>query len=61
LYNLSTIDCVRFITEPRDIITTAGKTVRLDCKANVDSFGRIPQYRWTLNEHYLDFIGDTRR
>lgn len=60
MYNLSTIDCVRFITEPSDIITTAGKTVRLDCKANFDSF-RIPQYRWTLDEQYLDFIGDTRR
>ncbi|KAL4085519.1 hypothetical protein QTP88_027030 [Uroleucon formosanum] len=52
---------VRFITEPMDIVTTAGKTVMLDCEANFYIFGKIPQYRWTLNGQNLDFIGDTRR
>jgi len=58
---LSTIGYVRFITEPMDIVTTVGKTVMLDCEANFYIFGKIPQYRWTLNGQNLDFIGDTRR
>jgi len=58
---LSTIGYFRFITEPSDIVTIAGKTVRLDCVANVNSFGKIPQYRWVLDGQNLDFIGDTRR
>ncbi|KAL4104333.1 hypothetical protein QTP88_019634 [Uroleucon formosanum] len=52
---------VGFITEPSDIVTTAGKTLRLDCVADFYSFGKIPQYEWTLNGEKLDFIGDTRR
>ncbi|KAF0758740.1 neogenin [Aphis craccivora] len=53
---------VRFITEPSDIITTAGKTIRLDCEANFDSVATLPQIRWRIPDgQYFDFIGDTRR
>lgn len=58
---MSTIGYVRFITEPSDVVTNASETVRLDCEANFSSFGKIPQYRWTLDGENLDFIGDTRR
>jgi len=59
---LSTIGNIRFITEPNDIISTAGKTVLLDCEANFDGVVKLPQYRWMIPERqYLDFIGDTRR
>jgi len=58
---LSTIGYVGFITEPSDLVTTAGKTVRLDCVADFYSFAKIPQYQWTLDGEKLDFIGDTRR
>ncbi|XP_027837990.1 neogenin isoform X3 [Aphis gossypii] len=53
---------VRFITEPSDIVTTAGKTIRLDCEANFDSVATLPQIRWRIPDgQYFDFIGDTRR
>ncbi|XP_025206226.1 neogenin isoform X3 [Melanaphis sacchari] len=53
---------VRFITEPSDIITTAGKTIRLDCEANFDSVATLPQIRWRIPDgQYFDFIGDTKR
>jgi hypothetical protein len=53
---------VRFITEPSDVITIAGKTIRLDCEAKFDSVATLPQIRWRFPDgQYFDFIGDTRR
>ncbi|XP_050527006.1 neogenin isoform X2 [Daktulosphaira vitifoliae] len=53
---------VRFITEPSDIITSAGKTVRLDCEAKFDSVVTHPQIRWRNPDgENFDFIGDTHR
>ncbi|VVC27257.1 Hypothetical protein CINCED_3A012217 [Cinara cedri] len=53
---------VRFIIEPSDFITTAGKTIRLDCEAKFDSVVTLPQIRWRFPDgQYFDFIGDTRR
>lgn len=53
---------MRFITEPSDIVTTAGKTIRLDCEAKFDSVATLPQIRWRFPDgQYFDFIGDTRR
>jgi len=53
---------VRFIIEPIDIVTTAGKTIRLDCEAKFDSVVTLPQIRWRIPDgQYFDFIGDTRR
>ena len=62
MYILTTIGNLRFITEPRDIVTTAGKTTQLDCKVNYNGVDTSPQYRWKVPEgQYLDLIGDTRR
>lgn len=62
MYDLLTIGSVRFITEPSDIVTIAGKTIRLDCEANFDSVATLPQIRWRIPDgQYFDFIGDTRR
>lgn len=53
---------VQFISEPSDVITTAGKTIRLDCEAKFDSVATLPQIRWRFPDgQYFDFIGDTRR
>lgn len=53
---------MRFIIEPSDIVTTAGKTIRLDCEAKFDSVATLPQIRWRFPDgQYFDFIGDTRR
>lgn len=60
--NFKIIGSVRFITEPSDIITTAGKTIRLDCEAKFDNVATLPQIRWRFPDgQYFDFIGDTRR
>ncbi|CAI6376488.1 unnamed protein product [Macrosiphum euphorbiae] len=57
-----TIGNIIFTIEPSNIISTAGKTVRLDCEANFDGVVMLPQYRWNIaNGQYLDFIGDTKR
>ncbi|XP_050425598.1 neogenin isoform X2 [Adelges cooleyi] len=53
---------VKFIIEPKDIVTTAGETVRLDCEAKFDSVATLPKIRWRIpNLPNLDFIGDTKR
>ncbi|XP_050426964.1 netrin receptor DCC-like [Adelges cooleyi] len=53
---------VKFVIEPKDIVTTAGETVRLDCEAKFDSVATLPKIRWRIpNQPNLDFIGDTKR
>jgi len=54
------IGSVRFVTEPCDILTTAGKNIRLDCEANFDNDTTKIAWRYPDGQN-LDFIGDTRR
>lgn len=53
---------LKLTIEPQDVVAVAGRSVVLDCAAQVSDAAHVPKVKWrTVDSQDLTFIGDPHR
>lgn len=53
---------LKLTIEPQDVVAVAGRSVVLDCAAQVSDAAHVPKVKWrTADSQDLTFIGDPHR